>query len=95
MSCRSLNLLINPFSRRSTCMITPVFSYKAQCPKVAPPSIRSDGQSRRHLLFLMTSTMAITAMEIPSMAEDTGLFRIGEEAKEGRGRSAGDREGRN
>lgn len=29
------------------------------------------------------------------MVEDTGLFRIGEEAEEGRGRSVGDCEGSN
>ncbi|CAH1413263.1 unnamed protein product [Lactuca virosa] len=81
MSCRSLNLLLNPFSSRSSRTITLVSSYKAQCPKVAPPSIRSDGQSRRHLLFLMTATTAITAMEMPSMAEDIGLFGLRKKLK--------------
>ncbi|KAI3699649.1 hypothetical protein L2E82_44073 [Cichorium intybus] len=81
MSCRSLNLLLNPFSCRSSRAATPVSSYKAQCPKVAPPSIRLDGQSRRQLLFLLTATTAVKAMEMPSMAEDIGLFGLRKKLK--------------
>ncbi|KAL4568653.1 hypothetical protein LXL04_024268 [Taraxacum kok-saghyz] len=82
MSCRSLNMLPSPFSRRSSRTINPVSSYKAQSPKIAaPPSIQSDGQSRRQLLFLMTATTAVTAMEMPSMAEDIGLFGLRKKLK--------------
>ncbi|KAI3713083.1 hypothetical protein L1987_71654 [Smallanthus sonchifolius] len=74
MACRSSSLLLNPISRRSSQVVTPVSSYKAQCPKSTPPPIRFDGQSRRQLLFLLTATTAVTATDMPSMAADIGLF---------------------
>ncbi|KAI3813322.1 hypothetical protein L1987_18042 [Smallanthus sonchifolius] len=81
MSCRSSNLLLNTFSRRSSQVVTPVSSYKAQCPKSTPPPIRFDGQIRRQLLFVLTATTAVTAMEMPSMAADIGLFGLRKKLK--------------
>ncbi|KAK1438969.1 hypothetical protein QVD17_04782 [Tagetes erecta] len=82
MSCRSLNLLLNPFSRRSSQITTPVATYKPQCPKTQPPSIQFDSpKQRRQLLFLLTATAAVTAMEVPSMAVDIGLFGLRKKLK--------------
>ncbi|KVI02639.1 uncharacterized protein LOC112513757 [Cynara cardunculus var. scolymus] len=81
MACRSSNLLLNPFSRRSSRPVTTVSAYKVQCPKAAPPTIQFDGQSRRQLLFLMTATTAVKALEMPSMAEDIGLFGLRKKLK--------------
>ncbi|KAD3640952.1 hypothetical protein E3N88_30175 [Mikania micrantha] len=81
MSCRSSNLLLNPISRRSSRLVTPISSYNSQCPKPSPPSIRFDGQSRRHLLLLLTATTAVTAMEAPSIAADIGLFGLRKKLK--------------
>ncbi|KAK9053201.1 hypothetical protein SSX86_029833 [Deinandra increscens subsp. villosa] len=76
MSCRSSNFLLNPFTRRSSQIVTPISSYKPQCPKSAPPSTRSDSHSRRQLLFLLTATTAVTALETPSIAADIGFFGL-------------------
>ncbi|KAL8200612.1 hypothetical protein R6Q57_011951 [Mikania cordata] len=81
MSCRSSNLLLNPISRRSSRIVTPISSYNSQCPKPSPPSIRFDGQSRRQLLLLLTATTAVTAMEAPSIAADIGLFGLRKKLK--------------
>ncbi|XP_071703405.1 uncharacterized protein [Rutidosis leptorrhynchoides] len=84
MSCTSSNLLLNPFSRK-TRPVTPVSSYnnpQSTKPSTPPPSIRFDGhQTRRQLLFLMTSGTAVTALEMPSMAEDIGLFGLRKKIK--------------
>ncbi|KAI3665756.1 hypothetical protein L6452_44386 [Arctium lappa] len=83
MASTSSNLLLNTFSRRRSSPVTTVSAYKAQCPKSTPPAIRSDSQSqsRRQMLFLMTATTAVKALEMPSMAEDIGLFGLRKKLK--------------
>ncbi|KAJ9564067.1 hypothetical protein OSB04_000033 [Centaurea solstitialis] len=85
MASTCSNLLLNPISRRSSPPLTTVSAYKVvvQCAKSAPPpAIRSDGrQSRRQLLFLTTAITAAKALEMPSMAEDIGLFGLRKKLK--------------